>query len=290
MDWSSFSLGNAAGFIKGPGSQFNDMLRSAATDITVGSITIEPRRGNLGNTYHLETDGTSVNALGLPNPGLEQTLEDAPGMAKAAANAGKRLRWSVAGFSPSETAKLTASLQPFGAIELNFGCPNVWGSNGQKPIVSFDLSLMRNTLEQVFVSARYIDASVKVSPHSDPDMIVSSVHLFKRFPLRAVVACNTFPNGIAIKGGRTALDTKNGYGGVAGNALHTIMLGQVAQWVEALEGSDIDVYGVGGISSGERLAATQKVGASGAQIGTAFGEQGGKVFSEYLEDVLSDHE
>ena len=287
MDWSSFSLGNAAGFIKGPGSQFNDMLRSAATDITIGSITCGPRHGNLGKTYHLEGDGTTVNALGLPNPGLKQTLEDAPGMAKAAADAGKRLRWSVAGFSPSETQLLTRELCPFGHVEINLGCPNVWDSSGQKPIASFDLNLLRMISEQVFVGVRDADVSYKVSPHSNPDMIVRSAELFKRFPIRSVIACNTFPNGIAIKDGGRAIDTKNGYGGVAGNALHTIMLGQVAQWVEALEGSDIDVYGVGGISSGERLAGTQKVGAAGAQIGTAFGERGGRVFSEYLEEISS---
>jgi dihydroorotate dehydrogenase len=68
MDWSSFSLGNAAGFIKGPGKQFDDMLRSAATQVTIGSITLLERAGNAGNVYQLMEDGTSVNALGLPNP------------------------------------------------------------------------------------------------------------------------------------------------------------------------------------------------------------------------------
>lgn len=277
MDWSSFPIGNAAGFIKGPGKQFDDMLRSAATFITIGSITLEPRDGNPGTVYELLPDGTSVNALGLPNPGLKAILEVAPEMAKAANEAEKRLRWSVAGFSPEEYEELALGLHPYGDIELNLGCPNVWSRDaGQKPIASFNLEVMRDILTRV---SDYMCFDVKVSPYSDPLMITQvAVELKKVVPLR-VVTCNTFPNGVAN------LDTPGGYGGIGGNTMHTIALGQVAQFASALSDTHIKVVGVGGIDSGTRASAMYKQGASAVQIGTAFGERGARIFSDVLEEL-----
>jgi len=283
VDWSSFSIGNAAGFVKGPGLEFDDLLRSAVTDITVGSLTLAQRDGNPGIVYYLEEDGTSINSLGLPNPGADATEDTIEVMANQARRADKRLRISIAGFSVEEYVELAERLGPYGHIEVNLGCPNVWGGGGQKPIASFDLHLMGAILSKVagFTNDGF---DVKVSPYSDPGMIPQVANTFLKYPVRHVVSCNTFPNGLAIKDGKRAIDIE--YGGVAGNALHLIALGQVAQFAKALADSDTKVIGVGGIDSGTRLLAMRVAGASGAQIGTAFGERKAKVFSEVLEEVV----
>ena len=248
MDWSSFSIGNSAGFIKDPGDMFDGILRSAATDITIGSITLEPREGNLGNVYDFDGEtGTNTNALGMPNPGLEETLKFAPEMADRAGRADKKLWWSIAGFSPEEYAHLMDALSPFGGIEFNWGCPNVWGSAGQKPIVSFNPPLIQEILHTCDFSRKTQRARAKLSPYSDPSMLssVGKVLRDNRGLISTVVACNTFANGIAMKKDEQArsLETKNGYGGVAGTALHNIALGQVSQFFEELEGADIWPFG-----------------------------------------------
>jgi dihydroorotate dehydrogenase len=289
MDWSSFSIGNAAGFIKGLGQQFDEMLRSAATDITVGSITVEPREGNLGlgNTYYY-ADGISVNALGLPNPGLLATEDIASVMASQARTYNKNLRWSVAGFTPDEYIRLALYLSPFGCIELNLGCPNVWGKDGQKPIASLKPDLIHEIIWKVG-QAIPGKVRVKLSPYSDPMLLLEVADVLKKYPqfIQAVVTCNTLPNGVAMKGGRRALDTPGGYGGVAGDALHFFALGQVSQFVNALEGSGISVIGVGGVDSGERILAMREMGAVGVQSGTSFGERGGKLFSQMWQEATS---
>ena len=59
--------------------------------------------------------------------------------------------------------------------------------------------------------------------------------------------------------------------------------------MNALSDTEIKVVGVGGVDSGERLLAMHAVGASGVQIGTAYGERKAKVFSDVIaeaEDLL----
>ncbi|MDB5190198.1 MAG: Dihydroorotate oxidase [Parcubacteria group bacterium] len=287
MDWSSFSIGNAAGFIKGPGQQFNDALRSAATYITIGSLTINQRDGNPGSVYQFFDDGTSVNALGLPNPGIDAIRHEAENMAEQAQGAGKHIRWSLAGFSVDEYVQLSEALFEHGRLELNLGCPNVWGDSGQKPIAAFDLDLMKAIITEVSRRMPGLFFDIKVSPYSDPSMIQRIADLVRDTQVLNIVTCNTFPNAIAYKDCKRALQTPNGYGGMAGNGLFPIALGQVAQFAEALGDEGPGIIGVGGINSGERVRAMNDAGATGIQIGTAFGEHGAGIFSDVLQELAA---
>ena len=71
-------LMNAAGWIKTP-EAVQEMARSAVTDITIGSFTIEPREGNPGNNFWYDpASGTSLNSMGLPNQGLPYLEQHLP--------------------------------------------------------------------------------------------------------------------------------------------------------------------------------------------------------------------
>ncbi|MEK7601988.1 MAG: dihydroorotate dehydrogenase [Patescibacteria group bacterium] len=282
MDLSSFSIGNAAGFIKGPGKLFDDMLRSAATHIVIGSITRHRGEGNPGTTYERYPDGTSINALGLPNPGLDEILTHAQEMGRRAGALGKRISWSIAGQIPPHYAALAHALSPFGDVEVNLGCPNVWGDGEQKPIAGFKIQTMEAILRYVMDSVvRGTTITLKVSPYSDPNFLKEVAEVIKRYNPHAIVTSNTFPNGVGT------IDTPHGYGGVGGNALHHIALGQVSQFVDALASTGIKVTGVGGIDSGYRLAAMHKAGACGVQIGTAYGESDAGIFTRVLEEAVN---
>ena len=62
---------NAAGMCK----TLDDVGRFCAapiTEVNLGSVTALPREGNSGNTFWIDdATGASLNALGLPNPGLQ---------------------------------------------------------------------------------------------------------------------------------------------------------------------------------------------------------------------------
>jgi dihydroorotate dehydrogenase (fumarate) len=290
MDWSSFTLGNAAGFIKGPGPEFDDMLRSAAGEICVGSITVEERAGNPGTVYHYDPDdGSSINSLGLPNMGMKKFLKILPDLRQRAKDAGKRLRISLAGFEPAEYGKLASAFAGINTtLEINLGCPNVWGTTGQKPIAAFDPALSMNILSRVTASASGSGAriAVKLSPYSNPESLAAMIgtirgHCANR--VHEVVSSNTFPNGKAFVGQKPAIAVP--YGGIGGSAMRLIALGQVAQLASALRSTDMRVIGVGGVSRGRDLVAMHAAGASGVQVGTAFGEQKAKIFSEILAEA-----
>ena len=287
MDWSTFSISNAAGFIKGPGTEFDDLLRSPIVDtIRIGSITVEGGPGNPGTTYGESEEGTSGNALGLPNPGLQRTLETAKEMTLAAAHARKELVISIAGSKPEEYETLTKALVQYAIIEVNLGCPNVWGEGSQKPIASFNIELIRDILTRVS-GYTYDPFDVKVSPYTDPSMIPQVAAVLREFhQIRNVITMNTFPNGIIFeKDALTpALSTPNGYGGIAGSAVRYVALGQARQFATALEGSKIGVVLVGGVSRGIDIIRAKEVGAVGVQVGTAYAGKA-KIFSDLMNEV-----
>jgi dihydroorotate dehydrogenase (fumarate) len=282
-DWSSLSLANAAGFIKGPCSQFDNLLRAPVQTITIGSITLLERPGNAGTTYAESPFGTSVNALGLPNPGLANTLEFAWKLRDQAFAADKDLNWSVAGFSTPEYVCLACDLEDYGMVELNLGCPNVWMGPNQKHIAAFEPLMIDDILTQVKEKVRN-NFTIKVSPYSDPRMVETVAQLARKHQVAGIVTSNTFPNGLIFENGRKrALDVE--YGGVGGTALREIALGQVAQFKKALQGSGIPVTGVGGVVTGADLAAMREAGADHVQVGTAFGKYGASIFSSILSEA-----
>src|SRR6185312_2226029 len=171
------TIGNSAGMIKTL-EQVAEASKSAATDITVGSITIVELEGNKSDSsyshppyYYHAKQGWSVNSLGLPNMGLEKLSAVLPEMARVAHAAGKKLRISVAGNKPEEYALLAAECFILGAdeVELNLGCPNVWSASGaQKIIASYSPRLVQNILyrtRDAIPRGRTVD--IKLSPVLD---------------------------------------------------------------------------------------------------------------------------
>lgn len=288
VDWSSFSLGNAAGFIKTNDNSFKDLLETLVSDIVVGSITVQPRDGNPTPNYYFNEDGTSINALGLPNPGLAATCSAAESMRRAASKKNKCFWFSIAGSSPEEYEQLALALMRYGDIEINLGCPNVWSDGTQKVIPSFDLELMEAILRAVTrrMNSDEVAVRVKLSPYSDPRMIPVVAGLIKNYEeyVKAVITCNTFPNALAFNpDGSPVLSTT--YGGLGGVAMYHIALGQASQFVKAFEGSKIKVILAGGINSGKQLVDAFALGVAGCQIGTAYGERGAKVFSDLVMEA-----
>lgn len=275
------TIGVAAGHVKRP-ADIERLLRvppDVLSSITLGSYTLEPKDGNPGNPFW--TDGaarpTSINSLGLPNPGMSAIEDHFWTMGEQIRASGKQVRVSIAGFTPREyklMAQMAMGARPF-ELELNLGCPNVWKDGQQKRITSFDLDLIRETLLQVSEVTDNADApavAVKLSVYSDPFLLEEVARLLSdmRHIVQSVVVCNTFPNGSGFDSdGKLLIDATDGYGGLAGNSLKYIALGQVRKFRHLLS-STIDVIGVGGISSGQDVLDMERAGASSVQVGTAY--------------------
>lgn len=276
---------NAAGTAKSL-EDVTRLARSPVAAVTLGSITAEPREGNAGEVYASRA-GYAVNALGMPNRGGAFYRDALPEMADLVHAAGKPLIVSVAGFSPEQNGELAELAGTGGCdlVELNLGCPNVWEGGEQKRIMSFDPDLVARSLRAA--AGAGVPVGVKLSPLSDPVLLAEVAAAAAEAGARFVVACNTFPNGLALRDdGRPAVDV--GFGGVSGGAMKPVALGQVAQ-LRALLPEAVDIVGCGGVRAGADVRDLLAAGAVATGLATAFwdaGEDPG-VFGDLLADWLS---
>ncbi len=279
---------NAAGTCK----TLHDLQRlaaSAAAAVVVGSVTMRPREGNSGEVYWCDGDRYSVNSLGMPNPGADYYRETLPAMTRLVHDRGKPLIISAAGFSPEEYGELAAMAAAGGAdaVELNFGCPNVWDGGRQKRIVSFDPALIAEILETVNdrVPMRY-PVLVKLSPYSDPQALAEAAAAVDRSPIAVgITAVNTFANAYAVDArSQPRISAADGLAGYAGRCYKPIALGQVRQLRRRLEGKAL--IGVGGIWTGWDVRDFLAAGADAVQVGTAYLERDAQIFSDILVQLV----
>lgn len=289
-----FPVGNAAGWCKSV-DEVRKLAESAAQFVVVGSITMQSRDGNPGNTFN----GTSLNSLGLPNPGLKKIRGMAPEMVEIAHAAGKPIIMSVAGFAPAEYLELAIAAQGMGfdGVEINLGCSNLVDKGKRKPIASLDLSLTGEIVSQCSCVLKRINSNffvlVKVSPMSDPLQIIETASLLAQCDIDAIVTQNAFPNALLFnENGTPQIQTpdKTGWAGFAGGAIKPMALGQVNQWRKALDDNgavDKMVWGVGGVQCGRDVRDMQIAGAAVVQVGTAYFVSGAKVFGDIANEFIN---
>ncbi len=284
-------LGNAAGVVKYP-QDLNPLLKIPSdilSAITLGSYTPEERQGNSGNTYW-DNDfnaPTSLNSLGLPNPGIKKAVEFLHKSCEEISKSNKSPRVSIAGFTVTDYRDMVKKLLGHGLseIELNLGCPNIRDHGEQKPIFAFQPKLIAEILETVYKVSDHLGApsiALKLSPYSDPYLLreVAKVIAERRNMVQTVVTSNTYPNGYGFKrDGLPLIDANDGYAGIGGEALKHIALGQVRQFRQLLP-REIAIIGVGGVSNGKDVKDLEHAGASFVQVGTSFFKYGPKVFGE----------
>lgn len=308
-------LSNAAGTAKRL-DQAQRLARSASGAVRVGSYMPKMRPGNSGRTYWISADKrSSLNALGIPCPSLEDVIAFMSAMADAAHGENKPLIASIAGNAPEEYGRMAVLLN-CGAdiLEVNAGCPNVWVEGKQKPIISYhpkSLADVLTTVEKAVGSSRMERVGVKVSPYfydptyfvdvtvdsTPPDVFDEVVQVIIASGVSHVVTMNTIPRvRTRADDGEWAinsLDIPEGYGGLAGPTVKEVGLAEVRCWRMALP-SRFHVIGVGGVESGEDVLDYLDAGASAAQVGTAFYDSDDprifeRMIGEYI-DILTEGE
>lgn len=290
-------IGIAAGHVKLP--QHIEPLLTVPSDIlsfiTLGSYTLLPRDGNEGNVYHRNAKGTSLNALGLPNPGLEVARSFLPDMIAKIHASGKKVRVSIAGFSSEDYVEMAQKLAHINIdeIELNLGCPNVRTSGTQKPIFAFDPIAVRNIVSEVFERASNVDLAIKLSPYSDPSVLRQVAFQLSKYDymFSSIVTSNTIPNGMGYNDDGIPVITANkGFAGVAGTALHEFAVGQIAQFRDEFGSrvSNTNFVGVGGVDSGRAVRNFELSGANAVQIGTHYFDcEDPRIFQKIAEEYAS---
>ncbi len=293
-------IGNGGGAVKNMGDVIN-ACRSAATRITVGSVTVQKRDGNIGETYYADpVDLWTINSLGLPNIGMCNYRAALPYMVEKAHAAGKQLYVSLAGFSPEDYADM--AVRSFDAhadgIELNLSCPNVWSKSGRKAIPFSDPEMLNRIYDAVgnALPSKYVGKPItaKASPTDD-------AHEMKEFAeVTATSGLITEVIGFNTEGGkrRTRSDGKDALafradeadqvlkheGGLAGAALSDATPRRIRMLCDMLPPS-IPVVALGGIFNGAHAFKNLEAGAKGFMCTSSYMINGAGVFSNILEGL-----
>ncbi len=268
----------ASGIMDETGASLARVLKCGAGAAVTKSIGLEPKTGH-GNPSFTEVTGGLVNAMGLPNPGIELFEEEM----KEAVVAGP-IVGSIFGASPDDFANLAGKMEDFGAsaVELNLSCPHAKGYGmelGTDPVIV-------STIVKAVKSAVNIPVWAKLTPntHILPDI----GRAVQDAGGDAVVAINTL-KAMVICPEMAMPVLSNKFGGLSGPAVKPVGVRAVYDLKSVL---DIPIIGVGGISDYRDSLEYIMAGASAFQIGSAVGEHGTKIFADINKDLstfMKDH-
>jgi dihydroorotate dehydrogenase (NAD+) catalytic subunit len=221
-------------------------------DFVTRSITLDARAGGPGPRIE-EVPGGLVNAVGLPNPGLEHFLAtELPWLVRA----GARVIVSIAGATMGEYADLARRLSRapgVAGLEVNVGAPDEVG------VGLFEVREPYHSASVIAAVRREFPADRPVLAKLRPDVsrIVEGARSCHEAGATAVVIGNAVP--AAFPDGRS--------GGLSGPAIAPVALRCVAEVARALP--ELPTIGCGGVHDLRSANAYLDAGAASVQVGTA---------------------
>lgn len=224
----------------------------AGLDFVTRSITLDPRTGGPGPRV-VEVPGGLVNAVGLPNPGLEHFLAtELPWLVRA----GARVTVSIAGATMGEYADLARRLSRapgVAGLEVNVGAPDEVGARLFEVREPYHSASVIAAVRREFPADRPVLAKLR----PDVSRVVEGARSCHEAGATAVVIGNAVP--AAFPDGRA--------GGLSGPAIAPIALRCVGAVRDALP--DLPTIGCGGVHDLASARAYLAAGATAVQVGTA---------------------
>lgn len=259
-----------------------ETLRSIADGgagaVVTKSIGLKPRRG-YANPSVVQTDHGLINAMGLPNPGIDEYVNE---IREAKTFLKVPLIVSVYGYSEEEYAIVAKKAIDAGAdaIELNVSCPHVkeTGSEiGQNP------EILARVIKKVKATVNK-PVFAKLSPNVTS--IADIAETAAKAGADVITAINTV-KAIAVDAETTLPILANRVGGLSGPAVKPIAMRCVYDIYERVK---VPIIGCGGVTDWRDAVEFMLAGASAVQVGTAIATEGPLVFQsvsrgieEYLE-------
>jgi dihydroorotate dehydrogenase (NAD+) catalytic subunit len=275
-----FKLANptvlASGILGYTGDFLQRVSESGAGAVVTKSIGIEPRAGYPNPTV-VQAEAGLINAVGLPNPGVNDFAEEIT-YAKTVVKV--PLIVSVFGYTAEEYAAAAAKVVKAGAdaVELNVSCPHVKDTGHE---IGQHQKTLTEVIEKVRASVKK-PVIVKLSPN-----VTDIVEIAKRAVeagADALTAVNTVKAmAIDVEAQRPILS--NVKGGLSGPAIKPIALRCVYDLFEA--DLKVPIFGCGGVASWQDAVEFLLAGASAVQIGTAIAMDDLGVFQKVNKGLQS---
>ncbi|MFX1362550.1 MAG: dihydroorotate dehydrogenase [Promethearchaeota archaeon] len=261
----------AAGILGISAPSLRRIARAGAGAVVTKSISLHPKKGNLNPTI-VETECGFLNALGLPNPGIEDFKSEITDLRKEDIP----IIVSIFGKSPREFAQVAIEVEKAGgnAVEINVSCPHEEvGQIGQ------NAQLTAEVVKAVKESIK-IPVFVKLTPNVTE--IKEIALAAEKAGADAITAINTLrAMAIDIETGYSILF--NRFGGLSGPAIRPLAVRCI---YEIYETTKIPIIGAGGVSNWKDAIELILAGASAVQIGTIL-RSGLNVFKEIKDGIKS---
>lgn len=250
----------ASGILDSTPGILKRMAETGAGALITKSISLQGRPGYPGPTTVEIAPGTWINAMGLPNPGLEEFLEEFP-----LTSLKVPVIPNLVADTPEEFEELAVAVAAAGAeiAEINLSCPHPKAGYGGS-LTGQDPEASAAVIE---ATAVHLPVIAKLTPNvTDIGKVAVAC---ARAGATAISAINTL----------AALDVDpelerpllgNGFGGLSGSAVRPIGLRKVLEIVQALfrENLVVPVIGMGGICNTDDVIRYLLCGATMVQIGT----------------------
>ncbi len=264
----------ASGIMGVSGASCCFVARNGAGAVIPKSIGPREREGH-NNPILVEFKGGFLNAVGLPNAGIDNSLGEIDFAMK---NAGVPVFPSIFGGTKEEfgaVAEKMATLKPQ-MIEVNLSCPNTADDFGMAFALDADTAA---DVIRIVKSKTKIPIIAKLAPNVPSIKRVAKA--VEEAGANAISAINTMPGmAIDVKTGKPILHNRQG--GISGHALKPIAVNCVYDIYKTVK---IPIIGIGGVSTGEDAVEMIMAGAVAVQIGTAIYYRGIDVFRKVSDEV-----
>ncbi len=264
----------ASGFLDETGGSMLRVHRAGAGAVVTKSIGPEPRLGYPNPTV-VPLDVGLLNAVGLPNPGIEEYRAEV----EVALRGGAIVIGSVYGKDADEYAAVAKRMAGYGvaAVELNLSCPHAKG-------LGTEIAQHEDAVRE-FTEAVKAKVNVPIFPKLSPN--VSDIARFAEAAedggADGVTAINTV-KAMAIAPELKMPVLANRVGGLSGPPIRPIGVRCVYEIYDAV---GIPVVGVGGIENGHDALEYILAGARAVQIGTAILDRGLDVFNTVAKELTA---
>ena len=262
----------ASGIMDEDAGSMKRIFDCGASAVVTKSIGLKSRDGYPNPTF-VELEHGILNAMGLPNPGINEF----GGEIRKLKDSNVPIIGSIFGLNSHEFVELSKKMQNYGvdALELNMSCPHAKGYGLE---IGSDPKLVREITSKVKESTN-IPVFVKLS--SNLTDIVEIAKAAEDGNADGIVAINS------VKAMKIDLELKmpvlaNKTGGYSGMAIKPIGIRCV---YEIAKNVDIPVIGVGGVTTGEDALEYIMAGASAVQIGSGVYYRGVDIFKKICREM-----
>lgn len=267
----------AAGVMGETGSALKRIAKNGAGAVCTKSVGLEKKEGHKNPTM-VEVYGGFLNAMGLPNPGVEEYIEEIEGVSEDLRKINTKIIGSIYGKDEKEFSKVAEIMAPHvDLIELNISCPHAGGcygaTIGQNPDLCYKVvSAVKDAVK--------VPVIAKLTPNVTDIKEIASVVV--EAGADGITAINTLGPGMVID-----IDTKtpilgNKFGGMSGKAIKPIAIKQIYDIYETV---DVPIIGVGGITTGYDAIEFMMAGASAVQVGTGVYYRGYDIFKKICDEI-----